>query len=77
LAFGRGIHTCAGQAFARRESVLAIDALVRRLPNLRLSEKIRPVRQMLFGVRGFKELYIEFDPAPKAFDRIAAINSSP
>jgi cytochrome P450 len=68
LAFGHGIHACAGQAFARRESVLAIDALVRRLPNLRLSEKAPPVRQTLFGVRGLKELHIEFDSAPKALE---------
>jgi len=65
LAFGHGIHACAGQAFARRESVLAMEALVNRLPGLRLSDKAPPIRQMLFGIRGFKVLNIEFDPAPK------------
>jgi cytochrome P450 len=65
LAFGHGIHACAGQAFARRESVLAMEALVKRLPGLRLSDKAPPMRQMLFGIRGFKELHIEFDPAFK------------
>jgi cytochrome P450 len=66
LAFGHGIHACAGQSFARREGVLAIEALVKRLSGLRLSDKSPPVRQMLFGIRGFKELHIEFDPAARA-----------
>ena len=66
LAFGHGIHACAGQAFARREGVLAAEALVKRLPGLRLSNTAPPVKQLLFGIRGFKELSIEFDPVPKA-----------
>jgi cytochrome P450 len=65
LAFGHGIHACAGQAFARREGVLAVEAIVKRLPGLRLSNKAPPTRQLLFGIRGFKELHIEFDPTPK------------
>jgi cytochrome P450 len=66
LAFGQGIHACAGQAFARREGVLAMEALAQRLSGLRLSGNRSPVRQMLFGIRGFKEIHIEFDPAPRA-----------
>jgi cytochrome P450 len=65
LAFGRGIHACAGQAFARREGVLAFETLIRRLPNLHLSPSRPPQRQTLFSLRGMKELYLEFTPAPR------------
>jgi cytochrome P450 len=65
LTFGLGIHACAGQAFARREGVLAVQAIIKRLSGLRLSKGASPVRQLLFGIRGFKELHIEFDPGPK------------
>ncbi len=65
LSFGRGIHACAGQAFARREAVIAVQKIVARLPSLRLSEVSPPERAPLFGVRGFKTLTIEFDPTPR------------
>ena len=70
LAFGHGIHACAGQAFARREGVLALEAIVKRLSGLRLSKEAPPVRQLLFGIRGFKELRIEFNPSPKEAHRL-------
>lgn len=43
LAFGGGIHLCAGQHVARLELTLGFAALVRRFPNLRLDnvEEIR------------------------------------
>jgi len=62
LAFGRGIHACAGQAFARREGVLAFETLIRRFPDLCLSRSRPPQRQTLFSLRGMKELYLEFTP---------------
>ena len=65
LAFGRGIHGCAGQAFARREGVLAFQTLIRRLPDLRLSPSCPPRRQTLFSLRGMKELHLEFTPIPR------------
>ena len=37
IAFGRGIHTCIGAQLARVEMRLAIAALVKRLPGLRLA----------------------------------------
>ncbi len=65
LAFGRGIHACAGQAIARREGMLAFETLIRRLPDLRLSPSRAPQRQTLFSLRGMKKLYLEFTQAPR------------
>jgi cytochrome P450 len=66
LAFGRGIHACAGQAFARREGVLAFETLLRRLPDLHLSPEHPPQRQTLFSLRGMKQLHLGFTPSAPA-----------
>jgi cytochrome P450 len=65
LAFGRGIHACAGQAFARREGVIAFETLTRRLPDIRLSKELASERQTLFSLRGMKQLHVEFTPQPR------------
>ena len=65
LSFGRGIHACAGQAFARKEAIVAMQKIVARLPSLRLSKASPPERASLFGVRGFKTLTVEFGPTPR------------
>lgn len=65
LSFGRGIHACAGQAFARREALIAVQKLVTRLPSIRLSADRPPERATLFGVRAFRTLDLDFDPTPR------------
>jgi cytochrome P450 len=37
LAFGRGVHYCLGAPLARMEAEIALNTLLRRLPNLRLA----------------------------------------
>lgn len=37
LAFGRGIHTCPGAPLARMEAAIAIETLLRRMPDLSLA----------------------------------------
>ncbi len=37
LAFGHGVHYCLGAPLARMEGEIALNALLRRLPNLRLA----------------------------------------
>ncbi|MBP2328379.1 cytochrome P450 [Kibdelosporangium banguiense] len=44
LAFGYGVHQCLGQNLARAELQIALPALLRRLPNLRLAIPLEEVR---------------------------------
>ncbi|WP_437539765.1 cytochrome P450 [Sorangium sp. So ce726] len=56
LAFGHGIHVCLGQQLARIEIRVALPALVRRFPTLRLDVAaedvdLRPETADIFGVK--------------------------
>jgi len=44
LAFGGGPHSCLGQHVSRQEMVVALDAVMDRLPNLRWDEREPPAR---------------------------------
>ena len=61
LAFGRGIHGCIGAPLARIEIRIAITALLRSLPRLRLEEGQALERAPLIAIRGFRELWLRFD----------------
>ena len=54
LAFGGGIHTCAGLNVARLEARIAIGRLVREFPGLRLNGEV--VRDQRMRFRGFLSL---------------------
>jgi len=55
LAFGHGLHFCLGAALARLEGQIAIQAVLRRLPGLRLASDTLAWREGLM-LRGLKEL---------------------
>jgi cytochrome P450 len=70
IAFGRGIHTCAGAPLARVEGQVTINRLLDRTRDIRISEAkhgLPPVREYryesTFLLRGLKELHIEFTQA--------------
>ncbi|WP_433257165.1 cytochrome P450 [Streptosporangium sp. CA-135522] len=62
LAFGHGVHQCLGQQLARAEMTVALPALVRRFPHLRLAcrpEEV-PLRDNMF-VYGVRALPVAWD----------------
>ena len=61
ISFGHGIHFCLGARLARLEGQIAIEALTKRLPGIRLA----PDQQLKFSpnmtFRGPAALYVEWD----------------
>jgi cytochrome P450 len=71
LAFGHGIHTCAGAPLARAEGRVAIERILDRALDIRLSEVHHgPAGDRHFDymptyfMRALERLYIEYTPAP-------------
>jgi len=56
LSFGGGIHYCVGAQLARLEGEIAINTLLRRLPNLRIDDIERPDWRQTFVLRGLNKL---------------------
>jgi cytochrome P450 len=66
LAFGHGPHYCIGAALARLEASVAVDALLARLPDIRLARDwTGPVYHPSHVLHGLGELRLEFTPAPR------------
>jgi cytochrome P450 len=60
FAFGHGVHLCLGAPLARLEGAVVLDAIVRRLRNVRYVEPPRRLPTMIF--RGFDRQLVEWDP---------------
>jgi cytochrome P450 len=61
LAFGQGIHYCLGAPLARLEGEIAFEALLRRLPDLRLADPAAALKwRPAFELRGLSELPVVF-----------------
>jgi len=61
ISFGHGIHFCLGARLARMEAAVAIEALARRLPSLRLVEDQNLNYSANITFRGPKELMVDWD----------------
>ncbi|GLP74804.1 cytochrome P450 [Mycobacterium antarcticum] len=68
IAFGRGIHTCAGAPLARVEGQITVRRLLDRMRNIRIDDTVhgtvddrRYSYEPTFLLRGLTELHIEFD----------------
>lgn len=57
LAFGRGVHYCLGAPLAKMEGRIALAAVMRKFPKIRLAAE--PVRRRQTVLRGLKHLWIE------------------
>ncbi|WP_341312254.1 cytochrome P450 [Paraburkholderia sp. IMGN_8] len=64
LAFGFGIHQCAGLSLARLEARIAIGRFVQRFPAYRLDGA--PTRGGRVRFRGFAAVPVELEPADRA-----------
>ena len=69
IAFGHGIHTCAGAPLARAEANVSIGRLLERTTDIRISERHHGppgdrnwAYTPTWMLRGLDELFIEFDP---------------
>src|SRR3954466_4082451 len=56
LSFGGGIHFCLGAQLARIEAEVAINTLLRRIPNLRLDDAVNAEGRPSFVLRGLLRL---------------------
>ncbi len=70
MGFGKGPHGCLGAPLGRMESRIAIEHLLRRLRNIRISEEhhgpagARNYRfEPTYTFRSLADLHVEFDPA--------------
>ncbi|MFD1814618.1 cytochrome P450 [Rhodococcus gannanensis] len=70
VAFGRGLHTCAGAPLARMEGHVTLNRLLDRMSDIGISESVhgpagnrRYTYEPTFLLRGLVELHIEFTPA--------------
>jgi cytochrome P450 len=68
LAFGRGIHSCPGAPLARAETRVAVERLLDRTADIRISERMHgPANERRYHyvptyiLRGLTELHLEFD----------------
>ncbi len=69
IAFGHGIHTCAGAPLARAEANVSLQRLFDRLEDIRISESHHGPKgdrhweyTPTWMLRGFDRLYLEFTP---------------
>jgi len=56
LSFGGGIHFCLGAQLARIEAEVAINTLLRRIPDLRLDDAVNAQWRSSFVLRGLERL---------------------
>jgi cytochrome P450 PksS len=77
VSFGLGAHYCLGAPLARMEGQIAINTLLRRMPDLRLAvprQKLR--RRPSLGLHGLESLPLEFGRAGRTAVPLTAVAAS-
>ena len=62
LAFGRGTHFCLGAVLARLEARVAMEEILRRMPDLRLQDGAEITWDPMLMIQGLQHLPIEWTP---------------
>lgn len=75
LSFGLGTHFCLGAQLARLEGRLALETLLRRVPDLHL-EGPEPQFREHFNLRGLKSLSVAFGPPVAGWKTVAGTGIS-
>ncbi len=65
MAFAYGAHTCIGMHLGRMETRVLLNALLDRLPGLRLDPAVEDVHVTGLGFRAPRALPVLFDPVPR------------
>ena len=60
ISFGHGIHFCLGARLARLEAKIALEAMVKQIPNIRLVENQTPSFSPNMTFRGPSQLFVEW-----------------
>ena len=63
MAFGTGIHQCLGMHLARLDLLIGLNAVLDRLPNLRIDPAFPPPDIRGLPFRSPAALHVLFDPA--------------
>jgi cytochrome P450 len=64
IAFGQGVHTCVGNALARKEMQVTFRAIFTRMKNFQFAEGLNDFRHNPnFLLRGLQKLHVTFDKA--------------
>jgi cytochrome P450 len=66
LGFGWGVHLCVGAPLARLEAAHVLNAVLDRIPSMRLAPGFEYQRVKMFMMRGPVRLDVEFEPVGKA-----------
>lgn len=73
VAFGRGPHSCPGSPLARSEARIAMNRILDRMANIRISAEMhgppddrKYEYEPTFIMRGLTALHVEYDPIPDA-----------
>jgi cytochrome P450 len=61
MAFGKYVHYCIGAPLARMEARIAFTSLLTRLQNIHFSEKNDFTHGASHVIRGFKEMWLDFE----------------
>ena len=65
IAFGFGTHFCLGASLARLECRVMFEALLRRLPDIRLADGAELPRRASNFVSGLESMPVEFTPTAR------------